>query len=530
MALLVEPVGVPWIAHRVIPPPPDLWADIRGSFTLDHAVKQQRVRQELHWLQRHPQYLLDLQDRLQRYLPYIHAEVSRRGLPGELALLPIVESALDPYAFSHGGAAGLWQFIPATAKRFGLPRNWWIDGRRDPVLATNAALDYLEHLHQRLGDWYLALAGYNAGEGNVRRALRRARGDDTSFFALHLPRETSTYVPRLLAVAAAVENPEAYGLTLPKLLPQPAFVTVDTGGQFDLMKAAQALDISLDAIYEWNPALNQWATPPRGPNQLNVPVDLADIAQARLSAIPEDQRVQWLRIEVASGDTLSGIAHRYHTDIATLRRVNRLRGDRIRAGHPLLIPKSGQAVADYPVARRQAKGDYEVQPGDSLWAIAHRHGVSVATLVKVNQIGPDEVLRVGRRLSVPGATPVHLPVAARDDVVRKVSYGVRRGDSLSAIASKFNVAVRDLVHWNKLDTRKYLHPGADAADLRERPGRVAGRTRQRRRKAAALRTPSGLVGALDGGLGADGLEEGREVETRSTVRRGTCVCRSAPTR
>ncbi len=449
---------MPRIAHREVPAPPDLWADLRDSFALDHAVTQHRVQLELHWLERHPHYLARLQDRLQRYLPYICQEVRRRGLPGELALLPIVESALDPYAFSRGGAAGLWQFIPATARRFGLPRNWWIDGRRDPVLATKAALDYLEHLHGDLGDWYLAVAGYNAGEGNVRYAMRRARGGDTSFFALDLPRETSMYVPRLLALAAVVEHPQAYGVSLPPLLPQPAFATVDTGGQFDLMKAAKALDVSVDALYEWNPALNQWATPPRGPDQLHVPAALAAVAQQRLDAVPEDQRVQWLRIEIAQGDTLSQIARRYHTDVATLSRVNHLGGTGIRAGHALLIPKSTSALAAYPVTHRHKGANYQVKPGDSLWSIARHHGVAMASLVKVNRIGPREVLRVGQRLSIPGAAARVTPVARRD-VVRKVSYGVRRGDSLSAIADKFNVAVRDLAHWNKLDTSDYLHPG-----------------------------------------------------------------------
>lgn len=456
--MVVAPVAVPRIERRAVPVPvtPDLWADLRDSFVLDHALDQRRVQQELRWMKRHPEYLPRLRERLQRYLPYIHAEVTRRGLPGELALLPIVESALDPYAFSHGGAAGLWQFIPATAKRFGLPRNWWIDGRRDPVLATAAALDYLEYLHERFGDWYLAVAGYNAGEGNVLRALRGA-ADDASFWTLDLPRETSVYVPRLLALAAVVADPDLHELTLPALLPEPAFATVDILGQFDLIKAASVLELPVDALYEWNPALNQWATPPDGPHHLHVPVSLADLAAERLAAVPEEERVHWLRIKVAQGDTLSQIARRHRTDVATLRRVNRLDGNRIRAGQALFIPKSSAAPDAYPVAARQPQGDYIVQPGDSLWSIAHSHDVSVNQLVKTNQIGPKEVLQVGQRLTIPGLAST-TPGAGRD-VVRRVSYGVRRGDSLSTIANKFNVAVSDLTQWNRLDPARYLQPG-----------------------------------------------------------------------
>ncbi len=462
--MIIEPVMVPRIPRRPLPPPPepDLWADIRASFVLDHALEQRRVQQELRWLKRHPGYLPRLQARLQRYLPHIHHEVLARGLPGELALLPIVESALDPYAFSHGGAAGLWQFIPATATRFGLPRNWWVDGRRDPVLATAAALDYLEHLNGRLDDWYLAVAGYNAGEGNVRRALRKARGGDTSFWALDLPRETSAYVPRLLALAAVVADPAAHGLELPEVLPEPAFVTIETHGQFDLAKAADALDMPVNALYDWNPALNQWATPPEGPHHLHVPIDLAETAQARISSVPEDERVQWLRVKVASGDTLSQIARRHGTDVATLQRANRIRGHNIRAGQALFIPRSSKAMTAYPVAARSPArdGNYQVKPGDSLWSIARDHDVALAKLIRVNQIGPKEVLRVGQRLTIPGSqvSTEGVPGSSRD-VIRKVRYGVRRGDSLARIAGRFNVGVQDLAQWNRLNTEHYLQPG-----------------------------------------------------------------------
>lgn len=458
---LLEPVAVPRIARRELPPPaPDLWADMRASFQLDHGLSQRRVQQELAWLKRNPQYLPRLKSRLQRYLPYIHGEVTARGLPGELALLPIVESALDPYAFSHGGAAGLWQFIPATASHFGLPRNWWVDGRRDPVLATGAALDYLEHLHDRFDDWYLAVAGYNTGEGNVRKALRRADGSRV-FWDLDLPRETSVYVPRLLALSAVVAQPERYGMSLPELLPEPAFITIDTHGQFDLMKAASALELSLDALYEWNPALNQWSTPPQGPHQLHVPSYLGEVAQARISGIPEDQRVLWSRVEVRPGDTLSHIARRHGTDLATLRRANRLSSDRIRAGQALLIPRSSEARAVYPSAARTPSGNYRVQPGDSLWSIARAHGVPLNKLIRTNHIGPKEVLRVGQRLTIPGGAVGSAagPGGSGRDVIRKVHYGVRSGDSLSRIAGKFNVGVRDLAKWNQLDVDKYLQPG-----------------------------------------------------------------------
>jgi len=457
-ASLSGPLQAPRQAPGISPeltliPEQNFWREMRRGFSLDHGLHQARVQQELRWLKRHPHYLPRLQQRIQKYLPYIHAEVIRRDMPAELALLPIVESALDPYAFSHGGAAGLWQFIPATGKRFGLPRNWWYDGRRDPVLATQAALTYLQYLENRFDDWYLALAGYNAGEGNVKRALKRANGD-RDFFHLRLPRETSAYVPRLLALAAVVADPDAYGLSLPDITPELQFATIDTEGQYDLMKAAEVLEVELDHLYQWNPALNQWSTPPEGPHRLHVPVAMADDAQSRLSAVPNQERVNWLRIKIKNGDTLSQIARRHNTDMATLRKANNLRGSSIRAGQALLIPRSSQAMSNYPIASQQKRGDYQVKPGDSLWSVANAHQVSVRSLVKANQIGPKEVLRVGQRLDIPGTA-----TRSSRDMIRKVRYGVRRGDSLARIASKFNVAIRDIARWNELRVDRYLQPG-----------------------------------------------------------------------
>jgi membrane-bound lytic murein transglycosylase D len=443
------------IAPGVEIPDPDLWRDLRSGFALDRHRGQRRVQQELRWLERHPNYLINMQARLAKHLAYIHQRVRARGLPSELALLPIVESALDPYAFSHGGAAGLWQFIPATATRFGLDRNWWYDGRRDPVAATEAALDYLERLHQRFDDWYLALAGYNAGEGNVMRALRKAPpGSD--FFQLDLPRETSAYVPRLLALAELVADPERLGVTLPPLDPEIPFLVVDTGSQMDLTVASNATGIDLKTLYAWNPALSQWSTPPKGPHYLVLPKDRAEDASARLAAVPAERRVQWLRVTVESGDTLSQLARRHRTDVASLSRANRLRGTWIRAGQSLLIPKSPEALAN-TVASRTPGATYVVRTGDSLWTISREHDVSMQALMKTNHVGPKDFLRVGQKLTLPVGS--HQGTFTREAQIRKVRYGVRKGDSLARIAGKFRVQVKDIVSWNQLNTRDYLQPG-----------------------------------------------------------------------
>lgn len=441
------------IAPGITLPTPDLWRDIRAGFQLSHHIEQKRVQQELRWLKDRPEYLAYLAPRLERHLAFIHEQVKLRGIPSEIALLPIVESAVDPYAFSHGGAAGLWQFIPATGKRYGLDRNWWYDGRRDPVASTGAALDYLSDLHRMFDDWYLALAGYNAGEGNVARARKRAH-EGATFWELKLPRETSAYVPRLLALAELVANPDRYGVTLPQMGPEIPFEVVATGGQIDLSVVSQVTDIDLDTLYRWNPALNQWSTPPAGPHQLVVPLRPGSDVAGALAAVPADKRLHWLRIKVGQGDTLGQLAVRHHTDVASLQKANNLRGTQIRAGQTLLIPKSPAALAN-PIAARGKEGSYVVQPGDSLWSISRRHDVSVNQLMKANQVGPQDYLKIGQRLTVPGVAKAD----SREEVMREVRYGVRKGDSLARIAKKFNVSVRDLVSWNRLSLNDYLQPG-----------------------------------------------------------------------
>ncbi len=443
------------------PPPPTLAGELRSGFALDHAVDERAVRQHVDWLRRHPEYLSRLQPRVETWLPWVCAQVRERGLPAELCLLPIIESALDPFAFSPGGAAGLWQFIPATAKRYGLRMDWWVDERRDPLAATAAALDYLETLHARFGDWTLAVAAYNCGEGRVERALRRA-GADADFFALELPRETAAYVPRLLAFAAVVDDPQAHGVALP-FDDVPAFaqhtVAVDTGGQIDVALAAEAIGIGVDEVYALNPGLNQWATHPAGPHRLLVPADRADQAQRALAAIAPDERVAWIRHQIRPNETLGGLALTYGTDVATLRRVNGLDGSRIRAGDHLMIPKASRVASAYPTpgrARASRGTEVIVERGDSLWSIAQRYGVSTQTLMRSNHIGPNDVLRVGQKIVVPGDGPA---TPARETTVRTVRYRVRSGDSLAAIAGKFNVSIGQIAGWNAIDPAALIHPG-----------------------------------------------------------------------
>ena len=462
------------------PPPSDLWTRLRAGYALPRE-EDRRIDQEIRAFLRDPGYLPRVVKRASPFLHLILEQIEARGMPAELTLLPVVESAFQPFAYSHGRAAGIWQFIPGTGRRYGLKQNWWYDGRRDIVESTRAALDYLEDLHRMFdGDWLLALAAYNSGAGTVGKAMRhnRKRGRPTDFWHLKLPRETRAYVPRLLAVSAIFAEPEAHGLQLPPLENRPRLALVETGGQIDLALAAELAKLDVSEIYRLNPGFNRWATDPDGPHRLLLPVEKAETFRQALAALPPESRVRWVRYRIREGDSLSVIAARHGITVSLLREANSLRGNRIRAGDHLLIPRASRPGEAYALSaeRRQAallsrngKGrriEYTVRAGDSLWEIARAHGVGVRRLAKWNGMAPTDPLRVGRRLVIwveesaslkgPLVASASAPIEGR---VRKIRYTVRSGDSLARIAQRFRVSVTQLCRWNGLDPRDYLQPG-----------------------------------------------------------------------
>ncbi|HEX5764540.1 MAG TPA: LysM peptidoglycan-binding domain-containing protein, partial [Woeseiaceae bacterium] len=451
----------------------DLLARLRAGFSLDVEMNDQ-IRTHLNYFVRHPEYLDRVFTRAQRYMPYIVEEIEARGLPFELALLPIVESAYDPFAYSHGRAAGLWQIIPGTAKRFGIRQNWWYDGRRDVVDSTEGALSYLAYLNELMdGDWLLAVASYNSGEGNVMRSMRRNRSRSlpTDFWNLKLPKETSMYVPKLLALVELVREPSAYGIELPEMLDAPQFAQAEIGGQLDLALAAELAGVDVDTLYAFNSGFNHWATDPEGPHRLVVPVDVAETFNAALAALPEDERVRWKRHNVRSGETLSEIAKQYRTTIAAIKSANGISGNTIRAGSYLTVPVASKPLTEYSLsaaARLEKKQNHErkgqrvehrVRSGESFWSIGRRYGVGTRELAAWNGMAPRDTLSVGQKLVVwaKNSSPTAAPSA--NGTTRKLHYRVRSGDSLYLIANRFRITISDLVRWNSIDRNKILRPG-----------------------------------------------------------------------
>jgi membrane-bound lytic murein transglycosylase D len=458
-------------------PTHSIWPRVREGFVIETHLDHPWVQSELEWYSSHPEYLFRTMTRAEPFLYYILEEAEKRGLPTELVLLPIVESAYQPFAYSHGRAAGIWQFIPSTGRLYGLEQNWWYDGRRDIYASTQAALSYLQNLSKLFdGDWTLALAAYNSGSGTVQRAIRKNKkqGKPTDFWHLTLPKETRAYVPKLMALKELIENSELYDISLRCIPDAPGFIPVDTESQIDLALAAELAELDVDTLYEYNPAFNRWATSPDGPHRLLLPYENAEIFKANLAKIPDDQRVQWKRHKIKSGETLSEIAVNYNTTVKELRKINSIRGNNIRAGKHLLIPVASRGQSTYTLSSSQRKKaiqstrkgnktrvNHFVQSGESFWTISRKYNVNMHSLAKWNGMAVKDPLRKGQKLVVwtnNSSSSAALSKRKPSQTIQPISYTVRNGDSLSRIASRYSVSVSDLHRWNSIKG-KYIQPG-----------------------------------------------------------------------
>lgn len=433
-------------------PSEDLWSKVQSGLALPANRSRLRVRR---WTQYYATHANDIQASLKQARPWLYhivRQVEKRNMPTEIALLPIVESGFNTRAVSYVGATGLWQFMPGTADHMNLERNWWYDGRNDPFASTRAALTYLQQLHSHYdGNWLLALAAYNAGPGTIDDALRSAKRADkpVDFWQLdNIPDETRNYVPKLLAVRWIMKAPAKFGVSWPRLKNQPKTRQVELPGQTDLSVAARMADIPASRLKQLNPDIQHKRTRPRN-GRLIVPTAKADAFRAKLASAAPSQLVkrQGDRYRVQQGDALSSIANRFDINVAALRHANGLSDNSIRAGQTLRIPRSGEQRTQSTQSRQ-----YTVQPGDSLWQIAHSNDTSVAAIQRANG-DLDDTLH-------PGET-VTLPISGQSATPAQVV--VHSGDSLWAIAQKNHVSVANLRRWNRLDPDSKLQPGQTLA-------------------------------------------------------------------
>jgi membrane-bound lytic murein transglycosylase D len=449
----------------------DVWQRVRGQLNFEFEDNN-RIAAQRNWYLRHPNYMQRVAVRAKPFLHLIVEKLEQQNMPLELVLLPIVESAFDPFAYSHGRAAGMWQFIPSTGKRFGMKQTWWYDGRRDVMASTQGAIDYLNYLVEMYdGNWFHALAAYNSGEGRVQRAIRKNKkaGKPTDFWNLDLPRETRAYVPKLLALADILANSEQYNFNWPKIDNIPFTQEVTVGSQIDLALAAQMAGLTVKELHSLNPGYNRWATDPDGPYTLLLPIDKVENFSVELAKTDSSQRLNWTRHKIRSGDSLLKLAKQYHTTTDIISRVNELRSNVIIAGEHLIIPVALKSLDSYSLSQEQRlaktqskkSGEYKlnhtVKSGDTFWELSRQYDVNLRQLAKWNGMAPTDTLRPGKELViwVDDASKGQ----RKNAVMRTLVYTVRNGDSLARIAGRFNVKISDIQKWNQSKLKKYLQPG-----------------------------------------------------------------------
>jgi len=417
-AIAAPPIGKPQTvedpqaSHAVdlARPADDLWERIRNGFAMAD-LDGPRVRERERWYAGQPEYLKRMVERSKLYLYYIIEEVEKRGMPTEIALLPMVESAFNPMAYSRSHASGLWQFIPSTGKKHQLSQNWWADARRDVIASTDAALDYLQSLYELHGDWHLALASYNFGENGVARAIRRneARGLPTDYQSLKMPLETRGYVPKLQALKNLISNPQAFGVSLEPIPNEPYFAALPAGKDIDVRVAAKLAEMSVEELIALNPALNRPVISGPHTQTLVLPADRVDAFQRNLDAY-DQPLTSWEPYTMKKGDSLDRLAAKHGIALAKLKLANSITSrTRIGPGSQLLLPIKGSDAAAEPLpavfrqpvqpARRGGGLLHIVRKGETLYGISRRYHVSTDNLRRWNHIG---VLTTGQRLVIYG--------------------------------------------------------------------------------------------------------------------------------
>jgi len=419
----------------------NLWDNLRYSFRLKDEYNRPEVQTQIKWLEKHHAYLKQLGKQSQPYLYYILQEVKKRNMPGEIALLPMIESAYNPFAYSHSGAAGLWQFTAGTGTNFGLKRNWWFDGRRDIYNSTNAALNYLSYLHRFFnGNWMLALAAYHSGEGTVKNAVQynSSHRRSTNFWSLNLPQDTHSYVPKLLALARIIESRQPSVKQLPYIPNTPYFTKVNVGTQIDLTNAAKLAGMSYPELIKLNPGNNHWTTAPQGPHTIVLPLNKVNQFVTNLEKIPENQRPKLAN---------------HSAKIVTNTTIQR--DQLIRPTPQGSAPASRPALIPAAHANTPHKILHVVQKGDSLWRLSQKYKVKENAIRTWNHLSKSSMIKPGQKLTV---WTKGIDWQKKNNIVR---YKIKSGDSLSSIAHRYNVSVKKLMSWNTHLQPTRLRPGKE---------------------------------------------------------------------
>ena len=472
----------------------DLWQRIKDGYAMPDSTSELIAKHE-NWYSSRPDYMKRMIDRSQKYLFHIVEEVEKRGMPTEIALLPMIESAYNPQANSTSKASGIWQFIPSTGKNFGLKQNWWVDNRRNVTAATDAALTYLQKLHAMFGAWDLALAAYNAGEGTVSRAIERNRrlGLPTDYESLNLPPETRNYVPKLQAIKNLMTNPENYGLQIQTIANSAYFTKVSAPAQIDARLAAKLAEITYEEFTALNPGFNRPVIASVGDkHELLLPISAAQTFKDNLAGYNKPL-VSWQTYFAKRGERMDSIAKKFGIPLAQLRDVNDLSDNKkMKRSLPILVPNGHQtnfvasadststssaitqasemthsapaidvsAIENNSLVNESSNSSdrtHIVKKGEGIQTIAKRYGTTVKQIMAANSLKTSKV-KVGQSLVIASDDKKTTRVIAKNQISKKKTYLVKRGDTLHSIAEKFDVTLVEIKRWNK-NISSNIQPG-----------------------------------------------------------------------
>jgi len=446
----VEPIPVE--ASKDIPTYENVWDRITAASSNDQEHLDEKTLVYINAYLSNPNQLDKLLEKGRYFIYFVLEELERYRLPPELALLPYIESNYDPFSISASGAMGIWQFMPATARIYGLKDTWWYEQRHDPLASSKAAVRYLAYLHNRFNNEITyTLAAYNGGPTLLEKQIKlnKKLGKPTNYKNLKLPKQTKEYVPKFKAMLELVLNAEKYGLNLPNFPNKKVLGNIELNGQVEILAFSEFAGLKPEFVYKLNAGYTKWASPPGDKTTFNIPIELEEVLNLKKDKFIKTNQINWVTHKVSRGDSLWKIAEEFDTEVNVLKKVNYLASNVLNLNQELLIPLSNdqnQTFIPYQA--------HIISEGDTLWNLGIQYKISPAEIAKNNGLRMNSTLTIGKELNI-GNKNIYRTINSKK---RTILYSVKQGDSLYRIADIFNIEISDIKDINELPNNE-IKPG-----------------------------------------------------------------------
>jgi len=442
----------PVIAKKLDTTYESIWERIAVNSTIQNQPLDEETLKYLNSYLSNPEQLNKLLVKGEYFIFFVLEQLEKYDLPPELALLPYIESNYDPFSISASGAMGLWQFMPATARIYGLEDTWWYEQRHDPLISTKAAVRYLAYLHNRFGkDLTYTLSAYNGGPTLLEKQIKlnRRMNKDVGYKSLKLPRQTKSYVPKFKAIAELIINSKKYDIQLPKFPNRSVLGQITLDGQIEIFAFSEFSNLKPEFIYKLNAGYTKWASPPGKTTTFNIPIEFVEPLNNKKDGFTQANQINWVTHKVSKGDSLWKIADQYDTEVSVLKKVNYLQSNLLNLNQQLLIPLSN--------SKNQTFIPYQahiISEGDTLWGLGIKYGISPTEIAKNNGLKINAGLRIGKQLNI-GNKNIYRTINSKK---RTILYSVKQGDSLYRIADIFNIQIKDIIELNSISENE-IKPG-----------------------------------------------------------------------